>query len=399
MISFIVRNKRPIIALLLATSFLISGAFIITTELINTGGLFFYTPIVIFVYVPFFWWKSPTQSKALQSWNRREIWALTLWVILINGVGVIESIVYDRIIWILFLGVMIAYCIFLNKYFNKNNIKHYISDVLNSLSTIIKWFSTINICSLIGLMVYAVKTEITDEGQLVLLENDKDLIETLIGTLLFVFIFFMVSWLVWQIKSIMHLKSEKKKTEVLHLQSQVNPHFFFNMLNNLYGLVEEDPQKAQALILKLSDMMRYSIYDGQQDRVTIFDEIEYLKNYIALHKMRYHKAIDIQFTTDIQEKGVTVMPLLFMLLLENAFKHGVENLSEDAYINMHIQSLDGKIYFTITNNYDATQQQETVGIGLKNLKRRLALVYPKKHTLTFEITQDVYTANLMVPSL
>ena len=94
-------------------------------------------------------------------------------------------------------------------------------------------------------------------------------------------------WIFKQTKSILALKNENAKTELLHLKSQVNPHFFFNMLNNLYGLVGTDAKKAQDLILKLSDMMRYSIYEGEKEFVTLEEEVEYLKNYIELHKMRY----------------------------------------------------------------------------------------------------------------
>jgi LytS/YehU family sensor histidine kinase len=246
------------------------------------------------------------------------------------------------------------------------------------------------------LFITAVSTEISERGNLVLLENDEDLVETLLSILVVIFFFFLLSWLIWQITSAIRLRNESKKTEVLHLQSQVNPHFFFNTLNNLYGLVAEDTDKAQALILKLSDMMRYSIYEGQNDRVSIIQEVAYLKNYVALHKMRYHKEIDIRFTTDIQDENAQVMPLLFILLLENAFKHGVETLHTDAYVSIDIQNTTQQICFSIENKYDTAQIPEIPGIGLKNLKRRLALIYPKKHILSFDITNDLYKAQLIV---
>ena len=143
-------------------------------------------------------------------------------------------------------------------------------------------------------------------------------------------------------------------------------------------------------------MMRYSIYEGQRDRVSIAEEIAYLKNYVALHKMRYHKEIDIEFTTDIQDEDAQVMPLLFILLLENAFKHGVERLRTEASVAIHIQQTEQKIRFSIVNNYDTTQNTEAHGIGLKNLKRRLALVYPKKHSLSFDITKELYKVQLII---
>ena len=212
--------------------------------------------------------------------------------------------------------------------------------------------------------------------------------------LYFIIIFITIShWLFKQIKSIIKLKNEKAKTELLHLKSQVNPHFLFNTLNNLYGLVGTDTKKAQELILKLSDMMRYSIYEGEKEVVTLKAEVDYLYNYIALHKMRYHKQIDVTFKAEIED-NYKVMPLLFIILLENAFKHGVENLSKDAYVYIDINTKDKKVFFEIENNFDQTLPKEDKGIGLKNLKRRLELVYPKKHTLSFSATENVYKAKL-----
>lgn len=203
-------------------------------------------------------------------------------------------------------------------------------------------------------------------------------------------------WLFFQVKSILKLKKEKKQAELLHLKSQVNPHFFFNMLNNLYGLVEKDTGKAQQLILSLSDLMRYSIYEGQNDKVILDEEIVYLENYIKLHKMRYHKTIDIQFDIEVADKNVKVMPLLFIILLENAFKHGVENLREGAFVFIKLVSSKSQIEFEIENNFDPEELKESNGIGLRNLKRRLELMYPDKHELNFLVDGDIYKAQLML---
>ncbi|WP_299125421.1 histidine kinase [uncultured Winogradskyella sp.] len=203
-----------------------------------------------------------------------------------------------------------------------------------------------------------------------------------------------VLWIVIQLKSVLKLKNEKTKNELLHLQSQVNPHFFFNMLNNLYGLVDVDPEKAKALILKLSELMRYSIYEGEKDTVSLEEEVEYLKNYIELHRMRYHKAIDVQCNIDIEDNNLRIMPLLFIILLENAFKHGIENLRDTSFVYLNLKSDNNTVYFEIENNFDVSLLPDTSGIGIKNLKRRLELVYPNKHKLTFTKSDDVYKANL-----
>jgi len=203
-----------------------------------------------------------------------------------------------------------------------------------------------------------------------------------------------IRWVFRETKSILKLKKEKKHAELLHLKSQVNPHFFFNTLNNLYGLVEQDTEKAQQLILKLSDMMRYSIYEGQNDFVTLGEEVEYLQNYIGLHKMRYHKKIDVQFGIDIEDKNVKVMPLLFIILLENAFKHGVENLRKDAFVFVKLKATKKNIEFEIENNFDKDELSERKGIGLENLKRRLNLVYINTHQLTTQTTNNIFNAKL-----
>lgn len=213
----------------------------------------------------------------------------------------------------------------------------------------------------------------------------------------FIIVFVSVAyWLFKQIRSIIRLKNEKAKTELMHLKSQVNPHFFFNMLNNLYGLVDKDSKKAQELILKLSEMMRYSIYEGDKETVLLSEEIRYLENYIELHEMRYHKAIDVQFNIELNDTNHGIMPLLFIILLENAFKHGVENLRDNAYVHINLIAKNNTIEFEIENNFDASEETHEAGIGLNNLKRRLELVYPKKHTLTLSKEATIYNAKLNI---
>jgi len=208
-----------------------------------------------------------------------------------------------------------------------------------------------------------------------------------------------VRWSLQQIKLLLQLKSEKAKTELVHLQNQVNPHFFFNMLNNLYGIVEQDSKKAQQLILKLSDMMRYSIYDGQKEWVTLEEEVAYLKNFVTLHQMRYHKKIEVTFDVEIEKEGLQVMPLLFVILLENAIKHGVEKLRSGAFVHIHLSTIGEEIDFRIENNYDPEELPEDAGIGLDNLKRRLELAYSDRHTISFSNNEGIYKARLSLQAI
>ena len=254
------------------------------------------------------------------------------------------------------------------------------------------------IIALIPFAIAAFELITTDKESVVFLENYPTSIGVLALLYYAVLIIISAFWFTKQIIAFIKLKNEKSKAELLHLKSQVNPHFFFNTLNNLYGLVEVDAKKAQELILKLSDMMRYSIYEGEKDEVTLKDEVDYLRNYIELHKMRYHKQIDIEFKSQIDE-NYKVMPLLFIILLENAFKHGVENLRENAFVYINISTFDNKIQFDIENNFDKSEISKDPGIGLKNLKRRLELVYHNKHKLSFSVTENVYKARLILNQL
>ncbi|MBT33289.1 MAG: histidine kinase [Thalassobius sp.] len=208
-----------------------------------------------------------------------------------------------------------------------------------------------------------------------------------------------IVWLVNRVRGLLSLKNEQKKLELLHLQSQVNPHFFFNTLNNLYGLVDKDTHRAKQLILKLSDMMRYSIYDGQKQTVTVVEEEAYLRNYVELHTGRYHKKVDVSFHAEIEDSQLKVLPLMFIILVENAFKHGVEHLRSDAFVYIYLQAEKEKITFEVENNFDAEEVLQNKGIGLENLKRRLAIAYPNRHSLSVSQKNDVYKVKLTLSAL
>ncbi len=204
----------------------------------------------------------------------------------------------------------------------------------------------------------------------------------------------VLRWIFAQLRSVISLKKERTKMEMLHLKSQVSPHFFFNTLNNLYGLVEKDPKSAQDLILKLSDLMRYSIYEGQKDWVSIEKEVDYLQNYVSLHKNRYHKEVEVDFQVKIENSAYRIRPLLLILLVENAFKHGVEKLRDSTFVRLSLEALEGRIRFKITNNYDLEEEVSENGIGLENLKRRLEIGYKDLHKLEVKREAGVFTADL-----
>ncbi|MEO1627230.1 MAG: sensor histidine kinase, partial [Bacteroidota bacterium] len=189
------------------------------------------------------------------------------------------------------------------------------------------------------------------------------------------------------------LQADKAKTELTLLKSQINPHFFFNTLNNLYGLAMEKSDEAPRVILRLSDMMRYTIYKGKEETVSLKDEIDYLQNYIELHKIRYQKEVEVSFVHDVEEH-LQVAPLLFIIPLENAFKHGVEKMREGAFIHLQMHTRDDQLIFAIENSYEKAPSHQPRGIGLDNLQKRLQHSYPNRHELIIDQEESIYKFQL-----
>ena len=197
-------------------------------------------------------------------------------------------------------------------------------------------------------------------------------------------------------KSIQQLKKDKLEAELMLLKNQINPHFFFNTLNNLYSLIKKDTDAAQDYVLKLSDLMRFTIYDSGKESVQLKEELSYLLNFIDLQTARYHKDIDVHFEKTIKNPETKVAPLLFIILLENAFKHGVEKTTEDAFVHIKLMEDDLKISFTVKNNFETEEPAKNDGIGLKNLKNRLHLLYPNAHQLCNHSEEGIYATTLEI---
>ena len=228
-----------------------------------------------------------------------------------------------------------------------------------------------------------------DTGKGFLFESSR----VLLGIVIFYLIF---SSIYNHLKKIKDLKSEKTSAELILLKEQINPHFFFNSLNSLYSLIKKDPDKAQEYVLKLSDMIRFTVYEGKKDTVSIKDETTYLKNYIDINVSRYHKNIDIQFNDHIENDCTQIAPLLYIILLENAFKHGVEKLTDDAFVHIDFSQSENEIYFEIKNNFDEKAAENNPGIGIENLKNRLELLYKNKYDFQTSKDKNVYCTSLKI---
>lgn len=205
-----------------------------------------------------------------------------------------------------------------------------------------------------------------------------------------------------QQQRIAHLHEETLKSELSLLKSQINPHFFFNTLNNLYGLAVAKSEHTQEVIYKLSQMMRFTIYEGRKNTVSVEDEIEYLENFIELNIIRYKNKLDITFEKQTQEQQQRIPPLLFINLLENAFKHGVDSQLEEQYIHFSLRTTKEKITFDIENNFDEDglnknkAKRLSGGLGTENLARRLILLFPDKHHYKSHIEGNQFFANVTI---
>lgn len=194
------------------------------------------------------------------------------------------------------------------------------------------------------------------------------------------------------------LERENLKAELSSLKNQLNPHFLFNTFNNLYVLSKTNPKIASEMILGFSDLMRYQLNESDKDKVRIENEINYIKNFLDLEKLRKDN-LRISFEYNPYNlNGLFIEPLLFVTLIENAVKHGSQKM-EQAYIDVKIELIEQTLCFEIENSkpeLEVIDQQFNSGKGLENLKKRLSLSYPLKHQLYLNNEKNRFKAKLLI---
>ncbi|RZS76249.1 sensor histidine kinase [Pseudobacter ginsenosidimutans] len=191
---------------------------------------------------------------------------------------------------------------------------------------------------------------------------------------------------------IMALEKEKAETELDLLKQQLNPHFFFNTLNNLYALSLAQSKQTPESILQLSELMRYVIYKAKDNNVNIRDEVKYIEDYIRLQQIRLKRHPNIQFSKEVVPDTPPVAPLLLIVLVENAFKHGIEPAESNSFLELQLVTTQNSLHFTCINSFE--ESLEGSGIGLENLRRRLVLLYPGKHLLKTGKENHIFKAEL-----
>jgi two-component system LytT family sensor kinase len=192
-------------------------------------------------------------------------------------------------------------------------------------------------------------------------------------------------------------ENEKLNTELSFLKSQVNPHFFFNTLNNIYSLAVVRSEKTAPAVMKLSSIMRYILTETQRDMVPLNNEVDFIHNFIDLQQVRLTDKVQVHFSAEGNTTTLLVAPLLFIPFVENAFKYGVST-KESSSIDITIRTEGTKILFTAVNYIVPSENNlmENTGIGINNVKRRLELMYPDRHKLTTTQKDNYYTVQLEI---
>jgi LytS/YehU family sensor histidine kinase len=197
-------------------------------------------------------------------------------------------------------------------------------------------------------------------------------------------------------QEVMRTEEEKTIAELQLLKSQVHPHFLFNTLNNIYAFSILHSPKTPDLILKLSSLLKYMLYECRSEEVTLEKEIQIIRNYMDLEKERYGNKIQMDIKVEGDLKGIMISPLLLMPFMENAFKHGLSEQIANPKLQLNISVKNGLLTCVISNSKNEYVHFSEKGIGINNVKKRLALVYPESHELKIEEKAELFTVQLKI---
>lgn len=194
-----------------------------------------------------------------------------------------------------------------------------------------------------------------------------------------------------------HLENARLQIELKHLKSQVNPHFLLNMLNNTDVLIRGEPERASAVIHKLSGLLRYQLYDASHESVLLRDEIAFLKNYLFLEQTR-RDHLKVSITQSNTGEDIFIQPLLFISFVENAVKHNIHDAGAYIDVDLSVRKATGDLVFTCINSCASTLSPSDMpgGIGIANIRRRLELLFPSRHQLNMQQTREYFKVELMI---
>ncbi|MFK7935710.1 MAG: sensor histidine kinase [Saprospiraceae bacterium] len=301
-------------------------------------------------------------------------------------IGITPALNYPREMFFVFLGdilmVYINLYFLIPKYLLKNRLVSYLLLIL----------LTVALNMLMVQFMFYYPEGYDDISPLVVIISDSVGTITLLGTAIGIKLF----------KFLLHEKQRRQEaekmsleTEIAYLKDQINPHFLFNSLNNLYVQIRKRPHEAAESVLLLSDLLRYQLYDSAKEQVYLNGEIDYLKNYLELDKMR-RSHLEVDFTVEGTPNGKMVAPYLFLPFVENAIKHGA-GVEDKEFIRVEFVIEAEQINFKVINSKPERPTNHLAGgIGLNNVKRRLELLYPSSHELKIQDTEKEYQIELII---
>jgi len=198
---------------------------------------------------------------------------------------------------------------------------------------------------------------------------------------------------------VLQLEKVEAENQLSSLKSQINPHFLFNSLNVLYSLSLEDKEETSSAILDLSSILRYVLYETGDQKITLAKEIELIQKYLDFQKYRYQNDTSIRFDVNVDERLHKIHPMLLLPLIENSFKHGVKGDIKGRFVHLNMVTKGPKFSFSIQNNVSegpSIQETKYSGLGLKNIRQTLELIYPNTHSLAIDEKADLFTVTLKI---
>lgn len=192
------------------------------------------------------------------------------------------------------------------------------------------------------------------------------------------------------------VERERLESELQYLKAQVNPHFLFNAINSVYILIRKDPDKAAETLIRLSDLLRFQLYDCSEEKIPVEKEIDYLRNFVELEKVRRGARVTIDWEQNGILSGFNIAPFMIIPFMENAFKYVSNHPDKPNQVKVTFTRTDDFFNVTIFNTHDRNHAYEVGGIGLRNVRRRLELIYPEKHSLAIEEKADTYLVSLQI---
>lgn len=222
-----------------------------------------------------------------------------------------------------------------------------------------------------------------------------DVFPGIIIVMLILAIGYSIQTFLLKIKKEEQAKTQQNIAELSLLKSQISPHYLFNVLNSLYALALKKSEETPDVILKMSDILRYSLYETQEKEIAISHEIHILNMYMDIEKLRMPENASISFRHSVKDP-VKIAPMLLLPLIENAFKHGIDSTVEASYIKAALTCSHNSLIFVCENNFKELQKKEIGGIGIENIRKRLELLYPENHRLEIKKHKDIFNVTLEI---